>query len=113
MDDADARPKQHVATGLAREIAAEVTVRAKDDFLVPGYLIEDHAGAARSDNDVAERLHCCRAVDVGKRDMVGVRCPESSELVGRAAVLKAATGVHVRQNYRLLGTEDLGRFSHE
>ena len=41
VDDADARPQQHVAPGLAREIAAKVPVRAEDDLLVLGDLVED------------------------------------------------------------------------
>jgi hypothetical protein len=41
VDDADARPQQHVATGAAREIAAEVAVGAEDDRLILRYLAED------------------------------------------------------------------------
>ena len=41
VDDADARPQQHVAPELAREIAAEVPVGAEDDLLVLGDLVED------------------------------------------------------------------------
>ena len=41
VDDADARPQQHLAPGLAREIAAEVPVGAEDDLLVLRDLVED------------------------------------------------------------------------
>ena len=41
VDDAHARPQQHVAPGLAREIAAEVPVGAEDDLLVLRDLLED------------------------------------------------------------------------
>ena len=41
VDDAHARPQQHVAAGLAREIAAEVPVGAEDDLLVLRDLVED------------------------------------------------------------------------
>ena len=41
VDDADARPQQHVAADLAREIAAEVAVGAEDDLLVLRDLVED------------------------------------------------------------------------
>ena len=34
VDDADARPEQHVAPGLAGEIAAEMLVGAEDDLLL-------------------------------------------------------------------------------
>ena len=45
VDDADARPEQHVAPGLAREIAAEMLVGAEDDLLVERDLLEDRLGA--------------------------------------------------------------------
>ena len=98
VDDADARPQQHVAPGLAGEIAAEVPVGAEDDLLVLGDLLEDHVAPTTGDDDVAERFHRRRAVDVGQRDMVGMRLAERLELVGRAAVLEAAAGVHVGQD---------------
>ena len=41
VDDADAGPQQHVAAGLAREIAAEMPVGAEDDLLVLRDLVED------------------------------------------------------------------------
>ena len=98
VDDADARPQQHLAAELAREIAAEVAVGTEDDLLVLRDLVEDDLRARRGDDDVAERLHRRRAVDVGQRHMVRVRGAERGELVGRAAVLEAAAGVHVGQD---------------
>ena len=41
VDDAHARPQQHVAPGLAGEIAAEMLVGAEDDLLVHRDLLED------------------------------------------------------------------------
>ena len=41
VDDANARPQQHLPPQLAREIAAEVAVRAEDDLLVLWDLVED------------------------------------------------------------------------
>ena len=45
--------------------------------------------------------------------MVGVRRAERRELVGRAAVLEAAAGVHVGQDHDLFGRQDLRRLGHE
>ena len=42
-----------------------------------------------------------------------MRRPERRELVGRAAVLEAAAGVHVGQDHRLLGAQDLRGLGHE
>ena len=44
MDDAHARPQEHVAPGLAREIAAEMLIGAEDDLLIGGQLAEDPLG---------------------------------------------------------------------
>ena len=41
VDDAHARPEQHVAAGLAGQIAAEMLVRAEDDLLLHRDLLED------------------------------------------------------------------------
>ena len=60
-----------------------------------------------------KRLHLRRAVDVGQRDMVGVGLAERLELVGRAAVLEAAAGVHVGQDDDLFRRQDLRRLGHE
>ena len=45
--------------------------------------------------------------------MIRMRRAERRELVGRAAVLEAAAGVHVGQDHGLFGTEDLRRLGHE
>ena len=45
--------------------------------------------------------------------MVGMRLAERRELVGRAAVLEAAAGVHVGQDDDLFGRQDLRRLGHE
>ena len=45
VDDADAGPQQHLAPGLAREIAAQMPVGPEDDLLVLRYLVEDHLRA--------------------------------------------------------------------
>jgi hypothetical protein len=44
---------------------------------------------------------------------IGMLRTEGSELLGRAAVLQRTAGVHVGQDHRLLGREDLGRLRHE
>ena len=113
VDDADARPQQHLAAELAREIAAEVAIRTEDDLLVLRDLVEDDRGRRTGDDDVAERLHRRRAVDVGQRDMVRMRRAERRELVGRAAVLEAAAGIHVGQDHGLLRRQDFRGLGHE
>ena len=45
--------------------------------------------------------------------MVRVRGAEGGELVGRAAVLEAAAGVHVGQDHDLFGRQDFRRLGHE
>ena len=45
--------------------------------------------------------------------MVRVRLAERRELVGRAAVLEAAAGIHVGQDDGLFGRQDFRRLGHE
>ncbi len=45
--------------------------------------------------------------------MVGMRGAERRELVGRAAVLEAAAGVHVGQDHGLFGRQDFRGLGHE
>ncbi len=44
VDNADPRPQQHLAIEPAGEITAEMAVRAEDDLLALGYLVEDRLG---------------------------------------------------------------------
>ena len=113
VHDAHARPQQHVAAHLAVDIAAEMLVGTEDDLLVLRDLAQDLLGRRAGDDDVAERLHLDRAVDVGQRDMVGMLRAEGCELLGRAAVLEAAAGVHVGQDHSLVGAQDLCGLGHE
>ena len=113
VHDADAGPQQHFAVKLARQVSAQVPVGAKDDFLFRRDLGEDGLGAGRCHDDVAERFHLGRAVDVGQRDVIGVGFAESAEFLRRAGVLEAAPRVHVGQDHGLLGREDLGGVGHE
>ena len=113
VDDADSGPQQHVAAGASGEVAPEVAVGAEDDLLVLRDLAEDDVRAAAGNDDIGERLHLRRAVDVGQRDMVRMRGAEGGELVGRAAVLERTAGVHVGQDDGLFRREDLGGLGHE
>jgi hypothetical protein len=114
VDDADARPQQHLAAGLAGEIAAEMLVRAEDDLLVERDLVLRIVSADELVTMMSlSAFHRGRAVDVGERDMVRVRGAEGRELLGRAAVLEAAAGIHVGQDDDLVGRQDLRGLRHE
>ncbi len=113
VHDADAGPEQHLPVELARQIAAEMAVRPEDDLLVLGDLLEDRLGARRGDDHVRQGLNLGRAVDVGQRDMVGVRLAEGLELFRRARILEAAAGVEIGQDHDLLRRKDLGGVGHE
>ena len=113
MHDAHARPQQHFAVELAAHIAAQMPVGAEDDFLVFRYLADDRFCARAGDDDVAQRFNFRRTVDVSERDVIRMRFAEGFELLGRAAVFKTATSVHVRQNHDLFRAQDLGRIGHE
>ncbi|OHT19235.1 hypothetical protein BHE75_01218 [Sphingomonas haloaromaticamans] len=113
VDDAGARPQQHVAPGLAVEIGAQILVGREDDLLVHRQLRQDLFRRGAGDDDVRMRLHRRRAVDVGDGDMIGVRRAEPGELFRRAAILQRAAGIHVRQDHRLFRAQYLGDLGHE
>ena len=52
MHDADTWPQQHFPVELAAEIAAQMPVRTKDDFLFRRDLAQDCLGAAAGHDDV-------------------------------------------------------------
>ena len=84
VHDAHTGPQQHVAPELAIEIAAQVPVGAKDDFLFGRDLGQDRLGAGTGDDDVGQSLHLGRTVDVGQRDVIGMRVAKGAELIGLA-----------------------------
>src|SRR3546814_2919395 len=89
-----------------------MAVRAEDDLLAFRDLADDRLGARRGHDDVGERLHRRRAIDVGQRDMVGVRLAKAFELFGRTAVLEAASRVHVRSEEHTSELQSLMRNSY-
>ena len=113
MNDAYARPEQHVPPCLARKIAAKMLVGAKNDLLVLRQAGKDRFCRRTGDDDVAERLHFGGAVDVGQRDMIGVRLAEGLELVWRAGIFQAASGIEVRKDNDLFRREDFCGVGHE
>ena len=113
VDDADAGPQQHVTVELAIEIAAEMPIGAEDYLLRRVDLREDRLRARTGDDDVGQRLHLGRAVDVGQRDVVGVRGAKRGEFFRRTGILQAAAGVDIGQHHDLFRAQDLGGLGHE
>ncbi len=113
MHDAHARPQQHVAAQLTLQISAQMLVRAKDDLLIGRDLRQDLFGGGRRHDDVGQRLHLGRTVDVAQRNMIGMRLAERLELGRGATVLQAASRVHVRQHDNLVRGQNFRRFRHE
>ena len=99
--------------GLLHDPLAEVLVGHEQQVLVLGRGVDDLDGVAAGADDVAERLHCRAAVDVGDGVEVGVGLLELGQLVRRAAFLQRAAGVFVRQDDDLVRAQYLGRLGHE
>ena len=64
-------------------------------------------------DDVRERLHRGRAVDVRQRDGAGVLLPPAAERVGGAGVLQRAAGLVVGQDDFPCRVQNLGGLGHE
>ena len=113
MHDAHTGPQQHLSVELTAEIAAQMAVRTKDDFLFRRDLAQDRLCAAAGHDDVGQRLHFGRAVDIGQCDMVRMRFSKRAEFTGRARIFQRAARGHVRQNNRFLRAQNFRRFGHE
>ena len=84
VDNADARPKEHFSPELALEIGSKMPVGTENDLLIEGNLVENLLSTARCDDDIGERFHRSRTIDVGERDVIGMGLAKRFELVGRA-----------------------------
>ena len=113
VDDAGARPDdQIVATRLLAGEASKMAVRGEDHGL-PIELPEHLHGIRGGADDVAQRLHLRRAVDVGDHLGTGVLLDESLELIGRAAVGQRAARLEIRHHHLAGRIQDLGGLGHE
>ena len=79
MDDAGAGPKHEIASRLAREIGAQESIGREQDRLAFGDLTDDRFGVRRRHDDVGQRLHLRRAVDIGNRHVAGMFLPPRRE----------------------------------
>ena len=98
---------------LLREERAEVPVGSEEDLLVRRDRADDLLGVRGGHDDVRERLHGRRAVDVGQRDGAGMLLAPGAEGLRRAGVLERAAGLVVRQYDFPCRIQDLGGLRHE
>lgn len=110
---AGAFPKQHIAPGLARDIGAQMTVGREDDRLVFGNLAHDGFGVGGRDDNIGERLHLGRAVDIGDRNVIRVSFAKGLELGRRAGFFERAAGRHIGQDHGFVRAQNLRHLGHE
>ena len=99
------------------QILAQVAIRHEQDLVFRRHAADDLLGVAGGDDPVGQGLDGGGAVDVGD----GLEAPAvdaqhlliAGQLVGRAALGQAATGLQVGQQHALVGIEHLGRLGHE
>jgi len=111
VDDARPRPDDELPLQLLLEPGREVAVGGEDDRV--GDLAQDRLGRGGRDDDVGERLHGRRAVDVGGDGVARVLPEPLGEEGRRAAVGERAAGLEVGDDDRLLRGQDLRRLGHE
>ena len=110
-----ALPERHGAPGLFHDPRAEIFVGDKKNVPVGGDIFDDlHRVAARAD-DVRERFHSRRAVDVGHDVVVFVRVflEIGGELFRRTGVAERATGIQVGNDHGFAGIHNFGGLAHE
>ena len=108
-------PERHGAPGLFHDPGAEILVGDKKNVPVRGDIFDDlHRVAARAD-DVRERFHPRRTVDVGHDVEVFVRVffEISGELFRRTGVAERATGIQVGNDHGFAGIHNFGGLAHE
>ena len=67
----------------------------------------------RGADQVTHGLHFSRRIDVGQHLGAGVLIDEVPKLIGRATVCQRTPRVHVRDDDRFVGVQDLCSFGHE
>lgn len=91
-------PEGHGATGLFHDPLPEVFIGHEEEFLVLRRSVDDFLGVAAGDDDIAQRLHCGAAIDVGNGPEIGVGFLQGFQFFCRTALFKGATGVFVRED---------------
>ena len=115
VDIARAFPKVHLATGLFNDPLTEVGIGNEKNGAVGGGFLDDESGVAGGADDIAERLHAGRAIDVSDDVVVLVLVlgEVGFQLVGGAGLLERTAGVFVGKDDCFVGIEDLGGLGHE
>ena len=93
MNDAASWPEGQLATALLLNPAPQVLIRGEQNGLIGRQLVHQINRIAAGADQIALRLHCCRAVDVAHHKVVGVFCTKAGELISGAVVRQRATGL--------------------
>src|SRR5690554_34534 len=84
MDNAGTVPEQHVGTGLALNVVAQVLVRGPQDLLTTRLeVLNDIHGYGGGHYPVGTGLYSCRRIGVNHHGAVGVRIAEITEGIRR------------------------------
>ena len=110
---AEARPQDHLASGLLGRPGAQVAVGGEDDLPVRGDGLHDLHGVGAGAADVGQRLDRRRGVDVADHDRARVLGLERLQPLHVDHVGHGAAGAHLGQDDRPVGSQDGRRLGHE
>ncbi len=110
---AKAGPEQHFAVGLLHHPGTQILIGSEENGAIRWAGRHDLDRIAAGADDVRERLHLCRAVDVGDDVELGMFFFKFSQLFGGAALFQAAAGAGIGQDDGPLRVQYFGGFGHE
>ena len=88
-------------------------VGGEDDLLRSGEAVDDLLRIAGGADDVTQRLHARRAIDVADDLVVRILLEPLAELIRWTAIGQRAPRVEIGEQHLLVGVEDLRRLGHE
>ncbi|MNO77054.1 hypothetical protein D3C76_681490 [compost metagenome] len=114
VNDAGTVPQQHVGTGLALDVGAQVLVRPPDDgFAVIHQAFDDFQRTARRHHPVRAGFDRRRGIGVNHHRALRMLVAERGKLIDRAPEVQRARRFQGRHQDAFFGVEDLGRLAHE
>ena len=114
VNDARALPQQHVGTGFALDVRAQVTIRCPDNFLTLAMQMFNDAQADRgSDHPIGTRLYCRTGVGVHDDGAIRMRIAIRRKLIRWATEIERTFGFEFGHDHALFGIQNLCRFAHE
>ena len=115
MDITSALPQIHLPPGLFHYPCAQIRIRHEKDGTIRRRQVDNFHRVPGGADDIAERLHPTRAIDVGDDVVVlfSVLLQVGLKLIGGARLLQRAASIFVGQHHGFRRVDDLRGLGHE